>query len=82
MSNRVLLPLAVKAIREAKAQTDPAYRVGHFAAACLMSSGHLSNIEAGRKAPPEEVTRRIAAHLGVSVDAISYALPNTEAIAS
>jgi transcriptional regulator with XRE-family HTH domain len=40
-----------------------------------MSHAHLCNIEAGRKQPPEEVIHRIAAHLGVPVDAISYLIP-------
>lgn len=72
MSKRIILPGAVKAIREAKAETDPSFRLGHFAAACLMSTGHLCNIEAGRKRPPEVVIDRIAAHLGVPASAISY----------
>lgn len=82
MSKRVILPGALKAIREAKAATDPGKRLGKFAATCLMSSGHLCNIEAGRKhsTVPEDVIHRIAAHLGVPVDAISYVI-STEAAA-
>ena len=75
MSKRIILPGAAKAIREAKAVTDPSFRLGHFAATCLMSTGHLCNIEAGRKNPPEDVIHRIAAHLGVPVTAISYEIP-------
>lgn len=72
MSKRIVLGAAVKAIREAKAERDERFRLGQFAATCLLSSAHLCNIEAGRKAPSEDVTLRIAAHLGVPVDAISY----------
>lgn len=81
MSKRVILPQAVKAIREAQAATNPDQRSSRFAAKCLISTGHLSNIEAGRKNAPEEVIHRIAAHLGVPVDAISYVVPDTEAVA-
>lgn len=80
MSKRVILPAAAKAIREAKAASDPDYRLGHFATKCLLSSGHLCNIEAGRKPATEDVIHRIAAHLGVTVDAISYLAP-AEAVA-
>ncbi len=72
MSKRVVLGGAVKAIREARAATDDAYRLGQFASRCLMSSAHLCNIEAGRKPATEDVIHRIAAHLGVPVTAISY----------
>lgn len=80
MSKRITLGAAVKAIREARAATDPTFRGSVFATTCLMSHAHLSNIEAGRKQPPEEVIHRIAAHLGVPVDAISYVI-ETEAAA-
>jgi transcriptional regulator with XRE-family HTH domain len=75
MSKRVILPDAVKAIREARAAGDDSYRLGQFATRCLMSSAHLCNIEAGRKAATEEVIHRIAAHLGVPISAISYERP-------
>lgn len=82
MSKRVLLPGAIKAIREAKATTNPDYKLGKFAVACLMSPGHLCNIEAGRKhkTVPSEVIDRIADRLGVTVDAISYTV-SLEAVA-
>ena len=76
MSKRVILGGAVKAIRSAKAAHDPAFRGSQFAIKCLMSHAHLSNIEAGRKYPPEDVIHRIAAHLGVPVEAISYTVPS------
>jgi len=72
MSKRIVLPGAVKAIREARAATDPTFRIGQFAPRVLMSTSHLCNIEAGRKSATEEVIHRIAAHLGVPVSAISY----------
>lgn len=72
MSKRVALPGAIKAIREAKAQSNPGFRGSAFATTCQMSHAHLCNIEAGRKAATEDVIHRIAAHLGVPVDAISY----------
>ena len=83
MSKRVVLGAAVKAIREARAEGDESYRLGHFAATCLMSSPHLCNIEAGRKPATEEVIYRLAAHLRVPVEAISYVPESsTEALAS
>lgn len=85
MSKRVALPGAIKAIREAKAGWDPIARIyspngdpkfqaGTFASSCLLSGAHLSNIEAGRKTATPDVLNRIAVHLGVPLDAISYEL--------
>lgn len=76
MMKRVALPGAIRAIREAKAEVDPKFRGSVFASTCLMSHAHLVNIEKGRKQPPEDVIHRIAAHLGVSIDAISYLTPS------
>lgn len=82
MSKRLVLGAAVKAIREAKAKTDPDFRGSSFATTCLMSHAHLCNIEAGRKQPSEDVTHRLAAHLGVPIGAISYFTePALEAVA-
>lgn len=75
---RIIGP-ALKAIREAKAAYDPAFRGSEFAIRCLMTPGHLCNIEHGRKQPPEDVVHRIAAHLGVPVEAISYTVPEEAA---
>jgi transcriptional regulator with XRE-family HTH domain len=72
MLKRVALGAAIKAIRDAKAASDPKFKGSQFAVTCLMSHSHLCNIEAGRKHPGEDVIHRIAAHLGVPVDAISY----------
>lgn len=82
MSKRVILPGALKAIRSLKAATDPTFRVGTFGPLCQMSDSHLCNIEAGRKQPPEEVIHRIAALLGVPVDAISYTIELAEEAAA
>lgn len=89
MSKRIALPAAIKAIREAKAGAyvpstksyaiDPSFGVGQFAAAVLLSDAHLCNIEAGRKNATPEVIERIAEALGVSIDAISYELPEEAA---
>lgn len=75
MSKRVANGAAIKAIREIKAQHDPEFRGSRFSIKCLMTPGHLCNIEQGRKTPPEEVLHRIAAHLGVPVEAISIVVP-------
>lgn len=72
MSKPKILGGAVKAIREAKAEHDPRYKAAQFSIACLMSPGHLCNIEKGRKFPPLDVIERIADQLGVPVAAISY----------
>jgi transcriptional regulator with XRE-family HTH domain len=90
MSKRLILGPAVRAIREAKAQQpatdehDPKDFVGaRFAIKCLMSHGHLCNIEKGRKnATPVETIQRIADQLGVPIEAISYEVASTEALAA
>ena len=74
MRKRIALAGAIKAIREAKAESDPQYRGSRFAIACGMSHAHLSNIEAARKHATPDVIERIAAQLGVPVDAISYVI--------
>lgn len=80
MSKRIILGPAVKAIRSIRAETDPAFTSGPFAARCFISTSHLSNVEAGRRGLPEDVVHRIAAHLGVPVNAISYTI-ESEAVA-
>lgn len=83
MSKRVALPEAIKAIREAKAATSPDEYLGsRFCIRMGMSHGALVNIEAGRRKPSQEAIHRIAATLGVSVDAISYVIEDDmEAVA-
>ena len=66
MRKRIALPLAIKAIREAKGLSGSA-----VATACLMSHAHLCNIESGRRVPTDDALTALAAALGVSVDAIS-----------
>lgn len=66
MRKRIALPLAIKAIREAKGLSGSA-----VATACLMSHAHLCNIESGHRKPTDEALENIADALGVSVDAIS-----------
>lgn len=73
MRKRVIHGPAVRAIRELKAESDPSFKGSRFATTCMLSHAHLINIEKGRRPnAPLEVIERIAAHLGVSVDAISY----------
>lgn len=55
---------------------------GHFARDVRVSTGYLSNIEAGRKQPAPDVVRRIADRLGVSVDAITYPLAQPEQVSA
>lgn len=85
MSKRVALPGAIKAIREAKSgwdpvakkyrpEGDPKFQSGTFASTCNLSGAHLSNIENNRKGVTAEVLNRIAVHLNVPLDAISYEL--------
>lgn len=77
MRKRVILGAAVKAIREAQGRKG-----AQFSIDCLMTPGHLCNIEQGRKQPPAETVYRIAAMLRVPVDAISYEIESaSEAIA-
>lgn len=82
VSKRVILPGALRAIRELKAATDESFRVGRFATTCLMSAGHLSNIEAGRKAATDEAIQKIATHLGVPVDAFTYIVTSPQEAAA
>jgi transcriptional regulator with XRE-family HTH domain len=51
---------------------------GHFARDTEVSTGYLSNIEAGRKQPDPAVARRFAARLGVPLDAITYPVPGDD----
>lgn len=77
MSKRLVNGTAIKAIRQIRADADPTqYGSGPFAARCFISTSHLSNVEAGRRSLPDDVIHRIAAHLGVPVDAISYTIKN------
>jgi hypothetical protein len=82
MSNRALLPLALKAIRELRAEADPSFAIGSFGPKVGISAAHLCNIEAGRKRATPESIFRFAYELGISPDAISYPVQiTTEATA-
>lgn len=74
MTARLTNGTAVRALREALG-----VKHGKFAVDCLISPGYLTNIEAGRKQPAPDVTRRIADRLGVELDAITYPAPGEEA---
>lgn len=67
MTTRHLNGATVRALREALG-----IRHGEFATDVQVSTGYLSNIEAGRRQPDPAVVRRIANRLGVSVDAVTY----------
>ena len=45
---------------------------GEFAVDCDITPDYLSNIEAGRKQPTEEVATRFARRLGVPKDSLMY----------
>lgn len=60
---------AVRAIREALG-----IKHGEFALRCDITPGYLTNIEAGRKQPSPDVAKRIADHLGVPLDAVTYSV--------
>ena len=70
MANRAVNREALRAIRELVGieQADLASR-------CGISQSHLSNIERGKRAPSPSVLRSLADQLGVSLDAISAAVP-------
>lgn len=80
MSKRVILPGAVRAIRKARAASDPDFRGSVFATKCLISHAHLCNLEKGTKRASEEAIIRIAQALNVDIDDISYVI-ETEAVA-
>ena len=72
MAKREVNREALRAIRELVGveQSD-------LAARCGITQGHLSNIEGGKRAPSPSVLRALADQLGVSLDAISRAVPET-----
>lgn len=67
MRNRRANGAAIRSLREALGVPQ-----GEFAARIGVSHGFLCNLEAGRKQPSPSTTRRIADHLGVPLDAITY----------
>lgn len=72
MKMRLLHGPAVKHIREALG-----IKAGKFAVECNISPGYLSNIEAGRKQPSEEVITAMALRLGVPKDDLIYTVEAT-----
>ena len=71
MSQRIAHGAAIRAIREATGLS-----VSALAPRCDMSQGYLSHVELGTKKPTVEAMRRIADALGVSLDAVSYVIPD------
>ena len=67
MSLRKVNGPTVRAIREALG-----IRLSDLATRASLSTGYLSNIEAGRKQPADAVAVNIARELGVVIDAITY----------
>lgn len=64
---------AIRAIRELLGLS-----VSALAPRCDVSQGYLSRVELGDKNPSPAVLRNIATALGVSLDAISYVIPECE----
>ncbi|SDG96216.1 helix-turn-helix domain-containing protein [Klenkia brasiliensis] len=67
MSSRLVNGASVRALREAVG-----IRHVDFARRLAISAGYLTNIEAGRKQPAVDVTRRMAEALSVPLEAITY----------
>ena len=64
--NRNVNGAAIRALRE-----KDGWKVGKFATQIGVSSSYLSNIEAGRKQPGPDITRKIADLLAVPLAAIT-----------
>lgn len=73
MSKRVAHGMAIRAIREAVGLS-----VSAFAPRVGVTQGYMSNVELGHKQPTVEFMARVAAGLGVPLDAISYVVPACE----
>lgn len=59
----------LRALREAKAQNDPAFSLRQLALRCGVTPPYLSRLERDEVAPPsEEVLRLLAAELGEDTD--------------
>lgn len=71
MGRRYLNGSTVRALRESVGIPH-----GIFARDVIVSAGYLTNIEKGARQPTPAVVRRIAERLGVSVDAITYVVPD------
>lgn len=73
MRSRLALPAAIKAIREAKGLSG-----SKVASDAGMAHCTLLNIESSHRKATDEAIVRIAAALGVPVDAISYPVATQE----
>ena len=59
----------LRSLREAKAQTDPAFSLRQLAQRCGVTPPYLSRLERDEVAPPgEDVLRHLAAELGEDTD--------------
>jgi transcriptional regulator with XRE-family HTH domain len=73
MSKRVAHGPAIRAIRELLGVS-----VSAFAPRADCTQGYMSNVELGKKQPTIEFLARVARELGVSIDAVSYVIPDCE----
>lgn len=71
MRKRIAHGAAIRAIREAVGVS-----VSAFAPRVGVTQGYMSNVELGHKQPTIEFMGRVARELGVSLDAISYVIPD------
>ncbi len=76
MSKRQILGPAVRVMRE-----QLGIKHGTFAIECEITPGYLTNIEKGRKQPSAAVQRAIADRLGVTLDEITYVIPDAKKVA-
>lgn len=71
MSQRIAHGAAIRAIREAVGVS-----ISAFAPRCGVSQGYMSRVELGDAQPSATVPRAIADQLGLSLDAVSYVIPD------
>ncbi len=50
--------------------------ISAFAPRVDVTQGYMSNVELGHKVPTVEFLARVARELGVSLDAVSYVIPD------
>lgn len=72
MSKRLAHGPAMRALREAITGAS----VSAFAPRVGVTQGYLSNVELGHRQPTVEFMSRVARELGVSLDAVSYVVPD------
>jgi transcriptional regulator with XRE-family HTH domain len=71
MKKRTANGAAIRALREAITGLS----VSAFCVRLDCTQGYLSNVELGHKHPTTEFLTRLARELGVSIEAISYVVP-------